>query len=48
MEDSKLRLEVFVNSNWDDEEEVIILSETVADDGVIGMLSGMLVKPTDW
>ena len=24
---------------------MIILSETVADDGVVGMLSGMLVKP---
>ena len=35
----------FVNSQWDDQTEVIILSETVADNGVVGMLSGMLVKP---
>ena len=34
-----------VNSAWDDEEKVVILSETVADNGVIGMLSGISLQP---
>ena len=34
-----------VNSAWDDEEKVVILSETLADNGVIGMLSGILLDP---
>ena len=34
-----------VNSNWDDEIKVVILSETVADNGVIGMLSGISLMP---
>ena len=34
-----------VNSAWDDEEKVVILSETLADNGVIGMLSGILLEP---
>ena len=36
-----------VNSSWDDEANVIILSQTVADDGVIGMLSGISLSPTE-
>ena len=35
-----------VNPNWDDEARVIILSETVADNGVIGMLSGISIATT--
>ena len=34
-----------VNSNWDDQDKAIILSETVADNGVIGMLSGISLNP---
>ena len=34
-----------VNSAWDDQNRVLILSETVATDGVIGMLSGILLEP---
>ena len=34
-----------VNSNWDDQDRVIILSETVADNGVVGMLSGISLIP---
>ena len=30
-----------VNGGWDDEEKLIILSETLADNGVVGMLSGI-------
>ncbi|MEC7255168.1 MAG: hypothetical protein VXV76_01005 [Candidatus Thermoplasmatota archaeon] len=35
-----------VNPNWDDQEKVIILSETIADNGVVGMLSGVSIAPT--
>ena len=34
-----------VNSAWDDEQKVIILSETLADNGIIGMLSGISLQP---
>ena len=34
-----------VNSNWDDQSSVVILSETIADNGIIGMLSGKLLNP---
>ena len=34
-----------VNPNWDDQDKAIILSETVADNGVIGMLSGISLNP---
>ena len=34
-----------ISSDWDDEDKVIILSETVADNGVIGMLSGISLDP---
>ena len=34
-----------VSSSWDDEQKVIILSETLADNGVIGMLSGISLQP---
>ena len=34
-----------VNSNWEDEDKVIILSQTVADNGVVGMLSGISIEP---
>ena len=34
-----------VNSAWDDQSRVVILSETVATNGVIGMLSGILLEP---
>ncbi len=36
-----------VNSSWGEEERVVILSQTVADDGVIGMLSGILLAPAE-
>ena len=36
-----------INSSWDDEGSALILSQTVADDGVIGMLSGILLDPAD-
>ena len=34
-----------VNGGWDDEEILIILSETLADNGVVGMLSGISLDP---
>ncbi|MDA8546048.1 hypothetical protein N9K60_04605 [Candidatus Poseidoniales archaeon] len=34
-----------INPNWDDESSVVILSETVADNGIVGMLSGKLLNP---
>ena len=34
-----------VNGAWDDQAKVIILSETVADNGVVGMLSGISLDP---
>ena len=34
-----------VNGVWDDEKKMIILSETIADNGVIGMLSGISLEP---
>ena len=34
-----------MNGAWDDEKKVIILSETLADNGVIGMLSGISLEP---
>jgi hypothetical protein len=34
-----------VNGAWDDEKKLIILSETLADNGVIGMLSGISLEP---
>lgn len=36
-----------VNPTWDDQSRVIILSETVADNGVIGMLSGISIDPAN-
>ena len=42
---AKLNWKFSVNSNWDDEIKVVILSETVADNGVIGMLSGISLMP---
>ena len=36
-----------INSSWEDEERVVILSQTVADDGVIGMLSGISLVPAE-
>lgn len=35
-----------VNGEWDDTAEVSIFSETVAADGVIGMLGGIIINPT--
>ena len=34
-----------VNPNWDEQDKAIILHETVADNGVIGMLSGISLNP---
>ena len=34
-----------MNSVWDDQTRVVILSETVATNGVVGMLSGILLEP---
>jgi len=34
-----------INSNWDDTDEVLLLSETVADNNIIGMLSGLKLNP---
>ena len=36
-----------VNSSWDDEDRIVILSQTLADDGVTGMLSGISLAPND-
>ena len=43
--DQQIDWKFSVNSNWDDQARVIILSETVADDGVVGMLSGISILP---
>ena len=34
-----------INSNWNDRDEVLLLSETVADNNIIGMLSGLKLNP---
>ena len=36
-----------VNSSWDDQAIVVILSQTLADDGVTGMLSGILLDSAE-
>ena len=36
-----------INSSWDDRDSVVILSQTLADDGVTGMLSGILLDSAE-
>ena len=41
----KIIWKLIVNANWDDQNRLVILSETIADNNVVGMLSGVVLEP---
>ena len=41
----KIIWKLIVNANWDDQNRLVILSETIADNNVVGMLSGVVLQP---